>query len=710
MKASVIIPLYNGGTLYEDVLRAVLAQEYDDFEVVVVDSTSSDGSGEFTKELAKTDARIIYSRIQKITFQHGRTRNYGASLATGEYLVFITQDALPFNNQWLTEMVKPFSKDAEIAGVFGRHLAYENGDIFEKEALKKHFESFRENDEGAVFSIDDYERFATDLGYQAYLSFYSDNASAMRKSIWKVIPYPEVEFAEDQIWAKKILLAGYKKAYAYNAVVYHSHKYGFKEAMRRYADDSRAIYNMFNIALETQLKYLPIQIYRNYKVDQQVFKTVRVSPIKKIGLKTYALKKNSAKIIGYYIGYRKQSIINNPAGMKRWKKGILWLISEGREKMKEREKYNNSLPHNFLHIVPTEKNLNPKIISDEKRVAWFIPPFSAGSGGHMNIFRTISFLEKAGYKNDVYIIGSLPGVEEKDATDVVRKTFFDIAASVYYVKYNSIDTIARYYDVAFATSWDTCYYVQGFSQTKKRAYFVQDFEPSFHPVGSTWHMAENTYKMPFDFIVTAGEWLKNKMLAYGFENVYSFGFAYDKDAYYKRERTEKAKQITFYARPETERRGFDIANVALEKIAQKYPDAKISLAGSNILSHFSIPYEYVDKGVLSREECGELYANSDVVLVMSLTNLSLLPFEVAASGGTVVMNRGENNEWVDPGNEYFFYCDAEAQSIFETIDYVLQNPDEVQAKHQAIDMVIDDITWEQENAKVVRALDIETGK
>lgn len=710
MKASVIIPLYNGGDLYEQVLQKVLEQDYPNFEVVVVDSSSSDGTGKYTESLAEKDSRVVYSRIPKIMFQHGRTRNYGASLSSGEYFVFITQDALPADNKWLSEMIKPFQQDSDIAGVFGRHLAYENGDIFEKEALKNHFESFRENEDGAIFSIDDYERFANDASYQAHLSFYSDNASAMRKSVWEKIPYPEVDFAEDQIWAKKILLAGYKKAYAHNAVVYHSHKYRFKEAMRRYADDSRAIYNMFNIALETRLKQLPIQIYRNYKLDQKVFKTTKVSFFKKPGLKIYSLKKNIAKITGYYLGYRKQSIIDYPAGMKRWKKGFIWLAVEGRKNMKDRQKYNQSLPHNFLHIVPSEKNLNPLIKNDVKKIAWFIPPFSAGSGGHMNIFRTISFLEKAGYQNDIYIVGSLSGVQEKDAAWVIRETFFPIKANAYYVKYNNIDTIARYYDVTFATSWDTCYYVHGFSQTKKRAYFVQDFEPYFHPVGSTWHMAENTYKMPFDFIVTAGEWLKNKMLGYGFENVYSFGFAYDKDAYFKRERTEKAKQITFYARPETERRGFDIANVALEKIALKYPDAKISLAGSNILSHFPIPYEYIDKGVLSREECGELYANSDVVLVMSLTNLSLLPFEVAASGGTVVMNRGENNEWIDPNNDYFFYCDVESRSIFEAIDHVLQNPIEVEKKHDAISAIIDGITWEKENAKVVAALDIETGR
>lgn len=708
MKASIIIPLYNGGEQYKEVLNAVLTQEYSDFEVVVVDSSSSDDAGIYTAKLAEEDSRVIYKKIPKIMFQHGRTRNYGASLSTGEYLVFITQDALPANRKWLSEMIQPFMKDKEIAGVFGRHLAYENGDVFEAEALKNHFEGFKKNDDGGVFQVDDYERFANDPGYQAELSFYSDNSSAMRRDIWEKIPYPEVDFAEDQIWAKKILMAGYKKAYAHNAVVYHSHKYKFKEAIRRYSDDSRAIYNMFNIALETQIRQIPKQILRNYKVDTQVLKKLKVKGLKKIGLRFYSLKKNTAKIIGYYLGYRKQTIIDYPEGMKRWKRGFIWLAVEGRKNLENRHKYNHSLPNNFLHIPKADKNLNPLIKNNTKKIAWFIPPFSAGSGGHMNIFRTISFLENAGYENDIYIIGNLSGVQEKDAAWVIRETFFPIKANAYYVKYNNIDVITRYYDVTFATSWDTCYYVHGFSQTKKRAYFVQDFEPSFHPVGSTWHMAENTYKMPFDFIVTAGEWLKGKMGNYGFENVYSFGFAYDKDAYFKRERTEKQKQITFYARPETERRGFDIANIALEKIALKYPEVKISLAGSTILSHFPIPYEYEDKGVLTREECGDLYANSDVVLVMSLTNLSLLPFEVAASGGTVVMNRGENNEWIDPENNYFFYCDVEANSIFNSIEYALNHPDEVSKKRAAIEMIIDDITWENENAKVVAALDAET--
>ena len=70
-------------------------------------------------------------------------------------------------------------------------------------------------------------------GWRQVLHFYSDNNSCLRRSVWGAIPYPVIEYGEDQVWADQIIKAGYKKAYAVNAVVYHSHDYDEAETLER---------------------------------------------------------------------------------------------------------------------------------------------------------------------------------------------------------------------------------------------------------------------------------------------------------------------------------------------------------------------------------------------------------------------------------------------------------------------------------------------
>jgi len=53
--------------------------------------------------------------------------------------------------------------------------------------------------------------------------FYSNNNSAVLREVWKMLPYPEVDWGEDQLWADMVLKAGFQKGYVHDAVVYHSH-------------------------------------------------------------------------------------------------------------------------------------------------------------------------------------------------------------------------------------------------------------------------------------------------------------------------------------------------------------------------------------------------------------------------------------------------------------------------------------------------------
>lgn len=245
MKASVIIPTKNPGRIFTDVLAIVRAQETAwPFEIIVVDSGSTDGTVEFIRR--HDEIRLI--EIPAAEFGHGRTRNLAISQARGEFCALLTHDALPASTRWLSRIVEAVAQAPDIAGAFGPHLAYPAHDAFVKRDLHTHFEGFKQFD--PVLSRDtDSERYARDEGWRQVLHFYSDNNSCLRRSVWQEIPYPDVDFAEDQIWAAKIIENGWKKAYAAEASVFHSHEYRPFEQLQRAFDESLAFRRLFGYRL-----------------------------------------------------------------------------------------------------------------------------------------------------------------------------------------------------------------------------------------------------------------------------------------------------------------------------------------------------------------------------------------------------------------------------------------------------------------------------
>jgi rhamnosyltransferase len=241
MKASVIIPTKNPGAIFKRVLPMVLEQETPwDYEILVIDSGSTDGTIEYCKSFGD---RVRLHQIKPEEFGHGKTRNLGIAMTSGEFAVMLTHDATPLDNFWLKNLVKAVEADPQIAGAFGRHKAYEDAGPFITRDLEGMFNGFKATN--PVITIEDKERYMRDVHYRQLLHFFSDNNSCLRRSVWQKIPYPDVDFAEDQLWAKAIIEAGYKKAYADDAVVYHSHTFGAVETFRRSFDESYAFLRYF---------------------------------------------------------------------------------------------------------------------------------------------------------------------------------------------------------------------------------------------------------------------------------------------------------------------------------------------------------------------------------------------------------------------------------------------------------------------------------
>jgi glycosyltransferase involved in cell wall biosynthesis len=229
-KASVVIPTLNGGAVFREVLRTIQKQRTPwPFEVVVVDSGSTDGTAEF----CRTSGVQVFHEIPKSEFQHGRTRNLAISLSQGEFIALVTQDALPANEFWLYNLVMLLEKHPHAAGAFGRHMAHQGASPFTQRDIDNHFIRLGSYPL-ALSKYTDIARWNKgDISWQQVLHYFSDNNACLRREVWKQYPYPEIDYGEDQVWALKIIRAGYQKLYAQRAPVFHSHDYNADEVRGR---------------------------------------------------------------------------------------------------------------------------------------------------------------------------------------------------------------------------------------------------------------------------------------------------------------------------------------------------------------------------------------------------------------------------------------------------------------------------------------------
>jgi len=232
---SIVIPVKNGFPNLPLVLDAIARQEVDfTFEVLVIDSGSSDGSCELVRQ---HKARLIAIKPQE--FNHGSTRNVAIGASRGAFVALLTHDAIPADRHWLKNLIAPLrNSDEKIAGVFGRHTARPNEDPIVEIRLNQHFERFHQSGRLSWSKDADYQQ------KRGEYMFFSNNNSCLRKAVWEKIPFNHTDMAEDQQWAEAIIEAGYAKAYAHDSVVVHSHSYPTGEWMRRSFDEYRSYFKL----------------------------------------------------------------------------------------------------------------------------------------------------------------------------------------------------------------------------------------------------------------------------------------------------------------------------------------------------------------------------------------------------------------------------------------------------------------------------------
>lgn len=116
MKFSVIVPVYNAENYLHKLVESVLQQTYKDYELILVDDGSTDGSYALMKQYAKR-----YDQIKAYTKENtgpGMTRKFGFEKATGDLLFFVDSDDWITNSTVLEEIYNTFIKHSTVDVLF----------------------------------------------------------------------------------------------------------------------------------------------------------------------------------------------------------------------------------------------------------------------------------------------------------------------------------------------------------------------------------------------------------------------------------------------------------------------------------------------------------------------------------------------------------------------------------------------------------------
>lgn len=230
---TIAILTFNGELYLDRILTAIQRQDFDGtIEVLVLDSGSTDG----TLAIVAQHPAVRLHQIPNSEFGHGRTRNLAASLARGTIVAYLTHDAVPADDYWLSELVAPFARFPGVEGVLGRQVGRPDCVPILKYEIRR------------VFSTQGPE-FATTLSYRTGAfdrqphywlpaAFYSDvNSAARRDFLLNTTPYRDVDYAEDQLFGRDLLEAGHVKAYAARGAVEHSNDLTYREYKKRTFDE-----------------------------------------------------------------------------------------------------------------------------------------------------------------------------------------------------------------------------------------------------------------------------------------------------------------------------------------------------------------------------------------------------------------------------------------------------------------------------------------
>jgi len=214
---TIIMRSMNDIELIETTIKNILNQSFTDFELLNVDSGSTDGTFEVIKKYNPDNSY----QIKPEDYVPGKVLNNAIKKCRGDIVVFNNSDCIPLNEHWLESLIAPLQNSEDIVAVFGNQVPRKNARPL---VVKDNVRAFGDGKISAEWR-----------------HFFSLATSAAKKTVLEEYPFnPDIQYSEDVEWSYRIKQMGFNIQYVPEAMVEHSHNYTLKEVKKRFFNEGLA--------------------------------------------------------------------------------------------------------------------------------------------------------------------------------------------------------------------------------------------------------------------------------------------------------------------------------------------------------------------------------------------------------------------------------------------------------------------------------------
>lgn len=357
-------------------------------------------------------------------------------------------------------------------------------------------------------------------------------------------------------------------------------------------------------------------------------------------------------------------------------------------------------------IVASNKACSGSKPANIRSATWFVPYFNHFAfGGIQTIFRYIEKLSKEGVENRIVIYDN-PTMDAVALKKEIAHYFPDLTNyKIIIFGEDKLKDLAQLpaSDLAFCTIWVSAYLLLRFNKTKRKYYFIQDYEPFFYVAGSTFALAESTYRFGFRGIVNTPGLLAAINQRHGLEGI-SFIPAVNQSLYTPDpNKNNKCVRIFFYARPLNPRNSFCLGITTIKHLLDTYGDKiEIIAAGSEWdEGEYGLKGRITNLGLIkSLDEVAALYRSCDIGFAYMMNkHPSYQMLEYAASGVATVMNYNEDHLWLYKDGKNCLLSEPSPAAMAEKIGLLIDDP-KLRSKLVKNALASLGYTWEQQTEMI----------
>ena len=282
-RISIIMRSKNDEKVIGATLAMVACQTVRDWEVVNIDSGSTDGTLDLIRRYNPTPIQIRPEQ-----YVPGWVLNKATREAHGDVLVYLNSDCTPTDESWLERLIAPLEEGA--AAVYSRQVARPDAEVLVRRDYEVAYPPHHGDTRAAI------------LGDASWLNFFSMASSATTREIWQQFPFDStIQYSEDILWARTLRTHGLRVAYEPRSAVYHSHNYTVKQAFTRFRGEGKADARIFprNAVRESLALYVGLPLLSAVARD-----TAYCIRRGELGAVALSLPLRAAQKLGRYSGLR----------------------------------------------------------------------------------------------------------------------------------------------------------------------------------------------------------------------------------------------------------------------------------------------------------------------------------------------------------------------------------------------------------------------